>query len=306
MLLTILLAFAVMVVFIAGLLQFYRAANDMAQVASAVLPDAASQAAARRRSRLDRTITRSRFAPAVQEAITFTAPSLTPSAFVGIYLAACGAIGFALGAFLSWILFPIGVYAGMLLFRAYVRRQREQRKEDFIAQMPELARTLSNASSAGLSIRTAIAMAAEDLDEPARNELQTVSNEIALGISLDTAMSNLEKRLPSRELAILVSTLVVSSRSGGAIVSSLRDISDTLEARKEVRREIRTTYAQIISTSYSVLGVGALSLVFLETLNGGTVDTMLRNPIGQAALLFAVAVYSVCILVVRRVTRVEF
>ena len=34
--------------------------------------------------------------------------------------------------------------------------------------MPELARTLSNASVAGLSIRTALALAADELDEPAR------------------------------------------------------------------------------------------------------------------------------------------
>ena len=36
-------------------------------------------------------------------------------------------------------------------------------------------------------------------------------------------------------------------------------------------------------------------------LNAGTVDAMLRNPIGQAALVFAALVYSGCIVIVRRV-----
>ena len=171
--------------------------------------------------------------------------------------------------------------------------------------MPELARTLSNASSAGLSIRTAVAMAADELAEPARSELRKVADEINVGVPLDDAMTNLENRLPSRELAVLVSSLVVSARSGGALVTALRDISDTLETRKEVRREIRTTYAQTVSTAYAVLGVGAASLFLLEAINSGTVDKMLQSPLGLGALIFAVVVYSGCIWAVRRMTRIE-
>src|SRR5699024_1175059 len=118
----------------------------------------------------------------------------------------------------------------------------------------------SNASSAGLSIRTALSMATDELDDPAHSELRTVSEELNVGVSLETAMDHLERRLPSRELAILVSSLVVSSRSGGALVTALRDISDTLDTGKEVRREIRTTYAQTVATAYAVLGIGTLSL----------------------------------------------
>ena len=306
MILTLLLAFATLVVVFLGLYQFWLDIGERSLIHRAMNPEAVKEETIRRRSRIDRLITRSRWGDSVRDAIALTGVSLSPTQFVLGSAAFCLVLGLLLGSQLSWLLFPVGVYAGVLIIRAYLRRKRDQRKEEFIAQMPELARTLSNASSAGLSIRTAIAMAADDLDEPARDELRTVSDEINLGIALDTAMSNLERRLPSRELAILVSTLVVSSRSGGAIVSSLRDIAGTLETRKEVRREIRTTYAQIVATSYAVLGVGAASLVFLELLNAGTVDAMLRNPIGQAALVFAALVYTGCIVIVRRATRIEF
>ena len=306
MILTLLLAFATLVVVFLGLYQFWLDIGERSLIHRAMNPEAVKEETIRRRSRIDRLITRSRWGDSVRDAIALTGVSLSPTQFVLGSAVFCLVLGLLLGSQLSWLLFPVGVYAGVLIIRAYLRRKRDQRKEEFIAQMPELARTLSNASSAGLSIRTAIAMAADDLDEPARDELRTVSDEINLGIALDTAMSNLERRLPSRELAILVSTLVVSSRSGGAIVSSLRDIAGTLETRKEVRREIRTTYAQIVATSYAVLGVGAASLVFLELLNSGTVDAMLRNPIGQAALVFAALVYTGCIVIVRRATRIEF
>jgi len=303
--LTLLLAFVVATLVVVGLYQFWVDLGDKATLARAANPDLAVEQAVARRSRLDRAITRSRWGQRVQDAISLLGFTISPSQLVLGSAFFCLALGFTLGLSLSWLLLPVGVYGGWMIVRGRIRKQREKRKEDFIAQMPELARTLSNASSAGLSIRTAVAMASDELAEPARSELRMVADEINVGVPLDDAMTNLENRLPSRELGVLVSSLVVSARSGGALVTALRDISDTLETRKEVRREIRTTYAQTVSTAYAVLGVGAASLFLLEALNSGTVDKMLQSPIGLGALILAVVVYSGCIWAVRRMTRIE-
>jgi tight adherence protein B len=302
---TILLVVVVLGLVLTGIYQFWVDLGEKAQVYRAVSPEAIERQTYRRRTTLDRLVIRSPWGSRVQNAISLTGFNLSPSRFVLAGTGLCTVVGLLLGTSLSWLLFPFGFYGGYLLIRGYIRREREKRKEEFISQMPELARVLSNASSAGLSIRTAVSMAADELAEPAQSELRIVSDEINLGVSLDTALSDMEARLPSRELAILVSALVVSSRSGGALVSALRDISETLETRKEVRREIRTTYAQTVATAYAVLAVGSLSLFLLEAIHGGTVDAMLRNVVGQASLIFAAVVYGASIWAVRRMTRVE-
>ena len=305
MTLTLLAAFAALVLILLSIRQFWIDIGEKSIVFRAANPTLAAEETTSRRTRVDRAILRSRWGVHVQDAIAMSSISISPSQFVLIAALICLVAGLALGITLSWLLFPVGAYAGYFAIRARLRKQRDRRKEDFIAQMPELARTLSNASSAGLSIRTAVAMAADELGEPAHSELRMVADEINLGVPLDTAMDNLERRLPSRELGILVSSLVVSARSGGALVSALRDISETLDTRKEVRREIRTTYAQTVATAYAVLGIGVLSLFMLQAINPGTVDAMLRSPLGQAALIFAGAVYSGAIWLVRRMTRIE-
>lgn len=305
MALTVLLVVLVLALVLTGIFQFWTDLGEKAQVHRAVNPEVIATRALQRRTRLDRLVTSSRWGTRVQNAVTLSGLSLTPSRFVLAGFTLCVVVGLILATTLSTLLFPVGFYLGYYGIRMYLRRQLDRRKEDFIAQMPELARTLSNASSAGLSIRTAVAMAADELGEPAQSELATVSEELNLGVSLDVALSDMEQRLPSRELAILVSSLVVSARSGGALVSALRDISETLETRKEVRREIRTTYAQTIATAYAVLGVGTLSLFLLEALNSGTVDKMLGNPFGLASIIFAGAVYSGSIWGIRRMTRVD-
>lgn len=305
MTLTLFAAFATLTLGLLALYQFWVNLGEQSLYVRAVQGDRNVDDRDITRSRLDRFVVNSRWGDDVQSTISLLGWSVRPSAFALLVIAFCLAIGVVIGFLFSWLLLPVGFWVGALLVRNRVRSLREKRKEDFIAQMPELARVLSNASSAGLSIRTALAMAAEELEEPARTELRTVTGQINIGVPLERAMANMEQRLPSRELAILVSSLVVSSRSGGALVTALRDIAEALETRKEVRREIRTTYAQTVATAYAVLSFGLVALLLLESLNAGTVDAMLRNPVGQATLIGSAAIYAGGIWVVRKMTRVE-
>ena len=222
-------------------------------------------------------------------------------ASVGFGLTVC----LLLWKFLAPLLGVVGLASGLLALRAYLRRERSRRLEAFIAQMPELARVLANATNAGLSIRTAIAIAAEELAEPAGSELVRVSSRLGLGASMDMALAEMSERLPSREVAVLTSTLLVSARSGGSLVTALRDIADTLEERKETRREVRTTLTQALSTGYMVIGMGGMILVLLNVMWPGAVQKMTVQPLGQAALLFAGALFGGGIVAIRRLTKVE-
>jgi tight adherence protein B len=227
-----------------------------------------------------------------------------------IVVFAAGAVVAVLTATLMWkLLAPLfgvlGVTAGLIAVRAYLARERSRRLDSFVAQMPELARVLANATSAGLSINTAVAVAAAELAEPARTELQRVSERVSFGAPLEAALTELHDRLDSREVAVLTSTLVVSARSGGSLVSALRDIANTLETRKETRREIKTTLAQALSTGYLVIGLGFVILIAINTLYPGTVEEMTRKPIGQGALLIAGTLFGGGFFAIRRMTRID-
>lgn len=305
MLASLTLLVVVMVVFLAGLRELLVAHREQRRLANAVLDVDADAQALFRWSRLDRLVRRTAAGTRLAAALEGAGITLSPGRFVVAGAAVCALLALLLGMTMSWLLTPVGAALGVLLARTYIRRQRNKRREAFIAQMPELARILSNATSAGLSIRTAVALAADDLAEPAASELRAVTEQMNLGTSLRTALDSLEERLPSREVAILVGTLVVSSRSGGALVSALRDIAGTLETRKETRREVRTTYSQIVATAYTTAALGVFVLFILNRINPGTIDLMLRSALGQVALVVAGAMYAVGFLLVRRMTRVE-
>ncbi|HET6868636.1 MAG TPA: type II secretion system F family protein [Solirubrobacteraceae bacterium] len=219
--------------------------------------------------------------------------------------------GAALAAFvIASLLFPAllaVVAAGFAVWGcfAWLNRKLEKRNEEFINQLPEVARLLSNGASAGLSMPAAIELAAAEIDAPAREELQGVLDEVRFGRSLDDALDSLARRLPSREIAVLMSTLIIQQRAGGDLVRALQDLSSTLDMRRDTLREVRTLMAGAVFTSYIVplLGVGAL--LMLNSINSKTLPRMTSSPIGIAALVVAGIMYALGSLAIRRITRVE-
>ena len=291
-------------VFYVGLRELAVADRDQRRLEAAVLPEDYRRRGLRW-SNLDRALGRTQAGRRLREALEMSGVTTSPSKFVTAGVSLSLVAGVVLARSLSPLLFPVGLLLGVQATRVYLRRTKNRRREAFIAQMPDLARTLSNATSAGLSVRTALAMAVDELADPARAEIRLVTEQLNLGASLDTALTAMERRLPSREAAILISTLIVSARSGGGLVTALRDIAATLETRKETRREIRTVYAQTVATAYAVLVMGIGVLFLLDRIQEGTVDTMLRSPLGQVALVVAGGIYAAGIFMVRRMTRVE-
>ena len=211
----------------------------------------------------------------------------------------------AVGQLLSWLLAPVAAAMVVPVAELVVRRERLQRREKFIAQMPQLARVLSNAAAAGLSLRTSVEIAAEELSEPAGSEMGRVAQSLAFGDSLEDALTELEKRLPSREVVVLVSTLIVSARAGGSLISALRRIAETLEERKQTRREILTTLAEARSTALLIPVIGVGSLLMIRSFDPDAIDTMLSRPVGQIIFALTAVLYTVGGVVFQRVTKVR-
>lgn len=260
----------------------------------------------RRRFRnLDRRLRRTKAGRKLELRLAATGLDVTPGEFFVYMLAAVAALWLIGQAALAPFFGPLAGLLGAWAALQFLNWQRQKRIERFINQLPELARILANATHAGLALRTAIGMAAEELEAPAGEELAKVSHQLALGAAMDDALDEMADRLPSRELVVLVTTLMLSNRAGGQVVSALRNLTETLEERKETRREIRTQLSQVNMTSYAVpvLGVGALFL--MNGVKSGALDRMTGSPLGQAAVIIAFALYAVGFFLIRRMSRID-
>ncbi|MEV5462059.1 type II secretion system F family protein [Streptomyces cellulosae] len=259
----------------------------------------------RRFPTLDRRLRRTRLGRKLELRLLATGLDVTPGEFFVAMLAVVAGLWMAGQATLAPFFGPIAGLLGVWAALQFLDWQRQKRIERFINQLPELARILANATQAGLALRTAIGIAAEELEAPAGEELAKVANQLAMGASMEDALGELSDRLPSRELVVLVTTLVLANRAGGQVVSALRNLTETLEERKETRREVRTQLSQVSMTSYAVPVLGVGSLFLMNGVKDGALERMTGSTAGQMAVLVAFGLYAVGFLLIRRLSRID-
>ncbi|MCQ6554561.1 type II secretion system F family protein [Streptomyces sp. C10-9-1] len=259
----------------------------------------------RRFDALDRRLRTTRPGRRIERRLAATGLALTPGEYTVYTAGGLLAVHLVVGAVFAPFFGVLAALAGLWGANAFLTWQRQKRTEAFIGQLPELTRVLANATQAGLAMRTALAMAAEELDDPAGSELGRVADRLAVGHSLDDALGELADRLPSRELVVLVTTLVLSNRAGGQIVSSLRNLTETLEERKETRREVSTTLSQIKVTAVAVPLLGLGFLLMINGMTEGALDKMTGSVVGQAGVLLAFGMYAVGFFLIRRLSRIQ-
>ncbi|MFF5892267.1 type II secretion system F family protein [Streptomyces globisporus] len=259
----------------------------------------------RRFKGLDRRLRGTALGRKLELKLAATGLDITPGEFLVYAVVAMAGLWMIASSMLAAFFGPVAALIGLWGTNAFLNWQRIKRTERFINQLPELSRILANATQAGLALRTSLSMAAEELENPAGEELARVARRLAVGESLEDALSELTDRLPSRELVVLVTTLVLSNRAGGTVVSSLRNLTETLEERKETRREVKTQLSQVTVTAYAVpiFGIGAMLL--MNAVMPGALDRMTGAFIGQAAVVVAIVLYAIGFVVIRRMSRID-
>jgi tight adherence protein B len=258
------------------------------------------------RGALDRRLRRTRSG---QRLVTWLSSAGTRVAAIDLVL------GVAAVALVEWmalrLLMPgalalvLGVAGAVAAARFAVERLRSRRSDAFVAQLPDLARVLANGASAGLSLPAAVQLAARELPEPAAAEMRVVVQELRVGQPVEDALEALRDRLPSRELGVLMTTLAIQQRAGGDTVRALNELSSTLEARKDLIREIRTLLSGAVYTSYVVAGIGIATIVLMNLLSPGVLREMTTTLPGLAALTVSATLWAVAFVLIRRTTRVR-
>jgi len=296
----------VMVVGMFGAAMFLSGSNRRAALAARGRDDGGSSALRALLGRLDQRLRSTQSGGRLAQWLRSSGGRLTPIDFVAIVIVG----GFVAGIVLTFltppvVAFPLGVVFVIAGLRWWVERQRAKRRVAFMDQLPDLARMLSNGTQAGLSIAGAVQMAARELDEPAAGEMAGVVQEMRLGQPLDRALERLQKRLPSREVAVLMTTIIIQQRAGGDTVRALQELGGTLEARKDLIREIRTVLSGSVFTSYIVAGIGIATIVLMNIFTPGVMREMTSSPAGLLALGIAGTLWAVAFVLIRATTKVD-
>jgi len=302
----LLLLLGVLIVALAGIAIYVSGAARRAELASRGAGGPDETVLGRLRRALERRLRRTSQGQRLAVWLSSAGTKIAAVDFVLGVAAAIVALSFLLRLLLPpliGVVFAVAIAAGAARF--YVERLRRRRSDEFVAQLPDLARVLANGASAGLSLPAAVQLAARELPEPAAAEMRVVVQELRVGQPIEDALEALRDRLPSRELGVLMTTLVIQQRAGGDTVRALNELGHTLEARKDLIREIRTLLSGAVFTSYVVAGIGLAGIVLMNLISPGVLREMTTSFAGIAALVVSAGLWGAAFVLIRNTTRVD-
>ena len=178
-------------------------------------------------------------------------------------------ISILLGGLIAWFLgnqHPIsaliGTIGGAFAPRMYVKRQQKRRLQKFNDQLSDMLNLMVNGLRAGYSTMQAMEAISKELPAPICDEFRRVVQEMQIGISMETALENLLRRIPSEDLDFVVTAINVQREVGGNLSEILDNISFTIRERVRIKGEVRVLTSQV-RTSGSVLSLIPFGLTLI-------------------------------------------
>ena len=158
----------------------------------------------------------------------------------------------------------IGAAVGFLAPTLYLRRQQGRRLVKFDNQLADMLSLMVNGLRAGYSVMQAMEAVAKEMPPPIADEFRRVVQEMQLGIPMDTALDNLTRRIPSKDLDLLVTAMNVQREVGGNLAEILDTISHTIRERVRVKGEIRILTSQVMMSGrfLAVMPVAVIIIMY--------------------------------------------
>jgi tight adherence protein B len=185
------------------------------------------------------------------------------------YLALIVIVSFGL-AFVAWFIGGrsvisalIGAIVGGIIPRTYVNRQQGKRLTTFNNQLPDMLNLVVNGLRAGYSTMQALEAVSKELPPPMCDEFRRVVQEMQLGLSMEKALANLHRRIPSDDLDLIITAINVQREVGGNLAEILDTISYTIRERIRIQGEIRVLTSQVM---YSGRFLAMLPLILMGLL----------------------------------------
>ncbi len=156
----------------------------------------------------------------------------------------------------------IGAVVGYFAPNFYMRRQQGRRLIKFDNQLADMLSLMVNGLRAGYSTMQAMEAVSRELPAPISDEFRRVVQEMQLGIAMDVSLENLTRRIPSKDLDLVVTAINVQREVGGNLAEILDTISHTIRERVRVKGEIRVLTSQVMMSG-RVLAIMPVAVIIL-------------------------------------------
>ena len=236
---------------------------------------------------------------------------MKPGEYVALMVISAAGVGFV-----TWVLGGrdtqavvvgmLGAIFGLFLPGMYVRRQQGRRLVKFDQQLPDMLNLMVNGLRAGFSTMQAMEAVSKELPPPICDEFRRVIQEMQLGVSMEKALDNLHRRIPSDDLDFVITAINVQREVGGNLAEIMDTITYTIRERVRIKGEIRVLTTQVRYSGRFLSLMPIILMAILYFLNREYLMEFFNNPpCGYIALAVSAVLIGLGYIVMNRLGDIE-
>jgi tight adherence protein B len=187
----------------------------------------------------------------------------------------------------------------------FLRFRQSRRTRAFNRQLGDTLTLLSNALKAGHSFAQALSTVSKNASPPIADEFARATREIALGISVDDALTHMVERNKSEDFDLMVTAVQIQRVVGGNLAEILDTIAFTIRERVRIQGEIRTLTAQARASGWIITVLPFALAGILSFVSPSYFLPMFSDPLGH--VLLGLAIFSIAIgaAAIQKIVKIE-
>ena len=201
-------------------------------------------------------------------------------------------------AVIAGVSVPIALWAAVLVLIS-------RRRTAFTEQLGDCLITVANALRAGYSFQQAMDVIAKEMEPPIGDEFAHVTNDIARGLTLENALEQMNRRVGSDDFDLVVTAVLIQREVGGNLAQILDTISDTINDRIRMKREIMALTAQGRFSALVLLALPFVTAGMMYTVNRDNFMMLFTEPMGQMAIAASLVMEVIGYFVIQKIVDID-
>lgn len=205
-----------------------------------------------------------------------------------------------------------GVFFGALaagltlnLPRWYLALLKRRRAEQFNEQLVDALMTMSNALRSGASIIQAFEHIVRQNQAPISQEFNLFLQETRLGVRFEEALANLNARINSDDLTIMIRAIEIARQTGGNLTEVFDKISAMIRERMRIQKRIMALTSQGRLQGIVVGIMPVLLVIAMFVLDPKMMISFFTAPAGIIIALAAVILEIAGALMIRKIINID-
>jgi len=216
------------------------------------------------------------------------------------------------GGLLVYLLFNnllfalVGAGLALMVPDMWLKMAQAHRKQRFQGQLVDALFMLSSSLRAGLSLTQAFETLESEMSPPASQEFGLMMKAHRVGLSFEEALQGLNQRMACEELNLITTAVILARGTGGDVTRIIAQLIVTIREKRKLYEKVKSLTLQGKLQAYIMSGLPVLFAVFVTGTSPGYFDIMLHDQVGRMMLGIAGGLWVVGIIVLFKVSKVDF